>query len=197
MDKEAWLPVVRRHAMLQYLRKIAGATLTEAKIWPEPAIHLLRTTQQHHVQLSLMADQKANMLIGATFVVFTLAIGQSRLGEFSIPLLVLAISSFASAALAAMAVMPSTVPKSTNNPNWLFFGAFSQIDEEEFTTKIMDGLDNPDIIFRTMIRDIYQMGCILNDKKYRYLGWAYRVFLVGLTLTFLTFVYERIMGPIL
>ena len=40
------------------------------------------------------------------------------------------------------------------------------------------------------------MGAILARKKYRFLGWAYRVFLLGLTLTFATYVYEQFAGPI-
>ena len=47
-----------------------------------------------------------------------------------------------------------------------------------------------------MLRDIYQMGAILGRKKYRFLGWAYRVFLIGLTLTFLAYTYEQFLGPI-
>jgi hypothetical protein len=171
--------------------------MSEAKIWPAEAIHMLRTAQQHHAQLSIMADQKANMLIGATFVVFTLAIGQSRDDSFSLPLLVLAASAFLSAVLAAMAVMPATIPKAQSGGNWLFFGTFAQVDEAEFQNKIMAKLGTPDEIFRTMLHDLYQLGCVLQNKKYRYLGWAYRMFLVGLASTFLTFIFERVAGPIL
>jgi len=66
------------------------APVAEKRKLPKEAVTLLRTTQQHHVQLSMMADQKANMLIGATFVVFTLAIGQGAAADFSLPLMILA-----------------------------------------------------------------------------------------------------------
>lgn len=171
--------------------------MSDAKKWPGEAIYMVRTAQQHHVQLSIMADQKANMLIGATFVVFTLAIGQSQNDNFSLPLLILAVTAFLSAGLAAMAVMPSTVPKSSSSRNWLFFGTFAQLEESVFQEKIMNCLDSPEDIFKAMLHDLYQMGCVLRTKKYRYLGWAYRAFLVGLACTFATFAYERIAGPIL
>ena len=45
-----------------------------------------------------------------------------------------------------------------------------------------------------MARDIYQNGVVLERKKYRLLGYAYRIFLVGLTLSFLTFVTEMALG---
>ncbi len=172
--------------------------MSEEKKWPVEAIHMLRTIQQHHVQLSLMADQKANLLIGATFVVFTIAIGQSEGGRFSLPLLILALSAFMSAALAAITVMPSTAPKTQDGGgNWLFFGTFSQVEESVFQEKMMANLGSPEAVFKAMVHDLYQMGCVLQTKKYRYLGWAYRAFLIGLACTFVTFVYERVAGPIL
>lgn len=171
--------------------------MSEERKWPSEAIYMVRTMQQHHVQLSIMADQKANMLIGATFVVLTLAIGQSQSSSFSLPLLVLAMSAFMSAGLATMAVMPSTIPKPSRGSNWLFFGTFAQAEEPVFQERIMAGLGDPEEIFKAMLHDIYQMGCILQTKKYRYLGWAYRSFLIGLVATFVTFVYERFAGAIL
>lgn len=172
--------------------------MAEDRKWPDDAVHALRTTQQHHVQLSLMADHKANMLIGATFIVFTLAIGQSRSGDLSIPLLILAISAFASAGLAAIAVMPSFTPRKGGPNNMLFFGGFNTVSEDEFVERLLnEELQTQESVYRAMLRDIYQMGIVLGRKKFRFLGWAYRVFLVGLTLTFVTYVYEQFAGPIL
>ena len=79
----------------------------------------------------------------------------------------------------------------------MFFGAFSQLSEEEFKDKILSGsLGRQEDIYRTMLRDIYQMGLILEKKKYRYLGLAYRVFLIGLSLTFITYLVEQFTGPL-
>ena len=76
--------------------------------FPPNAVHLVRTNQQITMQLSQMADQKASILMGATFVVFTLAVGQARAGAgaFAMPLTVLATFSFLSALLAISAVLP-------------------------------------------------------------------------------------------
>ncbi|MFK7842278.1 MAG: Pycsar system effector family protein [Sphingorhabdus sp.] len=166
--------------------------------WPDEVVYALGTTQRHHVQLSVMADNKANMLIGATFVVFTLAIGQSQVGNMSLPLLILAVSAFLSACLAALAVMPSVTPQKDSAPNMLFFGGFSSLTEDEFVDHLLQReLLSQESTYRAMLRDIYQMGVILKRKKYRFLGWAYRVFLIGLTLTFITSVYEQLTGPIM
>tara|TARA_R110000851_G_scaffold32393_1_gene87018 strand:- start:68 stop:586 length:519 start_codon:yes stop_codon:yes gene_type:complete len=166
--------------------------------WPDEVVYALGTTQRHHVQLSVMADNKANMLIGATFVVFTLAVGQSQADNMSLPLLILAISAFGSAGLAALAVMPSVTPWKDNSPNMLFFGGFSKLSEDEFIDHLLEKeLLSQESTYRAMLRDIYQMGLVLERKKYRFLGWAYRVFLSGLTLTFIAYIFEQLAGPVM
>ena len=159
------------------------------------AIHLVRTAQQITVSLSQMADQKASILMGATFVVFTISVGQAKSGAFSPALLVLAFFSFLSAMLAVFAVLPSTNGKApTGTPNLLFFGVFTRMSESEFADAVIDELQADETVFRTMLRDIYQNGQVLQHKKYKYLGRAYRTFLVGLVLTFVSFVGQYWMG---
>jgi hypothetical protein len=62
----------------------------------------------------------------------------------------------------------------------LFFGNFSRMDEDAFIDAIVGRLHDDDMVFRTMARDIHQAGSVLQNKKYRLLGYAYRMFLVGL-----------------
>jgi hypothetical protein len=45
------------------------------KPFPPNSVHAVRTAQQIHMAHSQMADQKANMLLAATFLIFTIAIG--------------------------------------------------------------------------------------------------------------------------
>jgi hypothetical protein len=156
------------------------------------AIHLVRTTQQINVTLSQMADAKASILMGATFVVFTIAVGQASKGAFPYALLVLALSAFCSAFCAVMAVMPSfrPPPRNPGSENILFFGVFAEGTEEEYADRVLGALRSDETVFRTMLRDTYQNGVVLQRKKYRYLGYAYRIFLTGLTLTLATFLVE-------
>jgi hypothetical protein len=60
-----------------------------------------------NLALSQMADSKASILMGATFVVFTITVGQAKNGYLSPALLVLAAFAFASTMCAVMAVLPS------------------------------------------------------------------------------------------
>lgn len=157
------------------------------------AVHLVRTVTQMNIQLSQMADQKASILMGATFVVFTIAIGQARGGTMPLALLALAGFSFLSAMCAVAAVLPSFSGKggAATNPNLLFFGTFTQWDEDEFADRVLARLGDDESIYRTMLRDIHQNGMVLMHKKYRFLRYAYLLFLCGLIVTFSIFLIEN------
>jgi hypothetical protein len=158
------------------------------------AVHLVRTTQQINVSLSQMADQKASILMGATFVVFTISVGQASREGVTFGIMVLAFFSFLSAMLAVFAILPSVNAKPNDNPNLLFFGTFTQMSETEFADALLDQMRSDEDMYRIMLRDVYQNGQVLQRKKYKYLGFAYRTFLVGLVLTILTLIVERMIG---
>lgn len=154
-------------------------------------IHLLRTTQTMHLQLSQMADQKASILMAATFVIFTLTIGQAHGAMPPLPLTILGTFAFFSAVLAMAAVMPAIGggKRVDGEPNLLFFGAFSELSEADYVARLRERLTTDEAVIETMARDIHQNGQVLKRKKYRLLGWAYRVFLVGLVASFAAFVW--------
>lgn len=174
--------------------KEAGAAAAAPAAFSSHAIHLVRTTMQVNLTLSQMADQKASILMGATFVVFTISVGQASRGDFPLALMVLAISSFLSALCAVAAILPSIRPPAAlpGSENMLFFGVFTQFGEDEFADRIVGQLGHDEAVFRAMLRDIYQNGQVLQRKKYRFLGYAYRIFLVGLTVTLITFLIESL-----
>ncbi len=161
-------------------------------IYSPHAIHLMRTAQINTLTLSQMADQKASILMGATFLVFSLAISRALIGELPISLAVLALVSFLSSLCAVIAVLPSTSrPKASEAAaNKLFFGHFADLDEEEWTESVLAELQADETVFRTMMHDIYQNGQVLQNRKYRYLGHAYRIFIGGLFVTLVIFGLE-------
>ena len=156
-------------------------------------IHVVRTTQQIHLQLSAMADQKASILMAATFVIFTISISQAHGAMPPLPLAILGGFAFLSAMLAMAAVMPSIgggKGASAAPLNLLFFGSFTALGEAEYIDRLRDQVRTDDGVLEVMARDVYQNGRVLKRKKYRLLGWAYRVFLVGLVLSFVAFVWQ-------
>jgi hypothetical protein len=155
------------------------------------AIHMLRTVQTNTLQLAQMADQKASILMGASFLVFSIAISRGPGAEMPLSLAVLAVFAFLSALSGAVAVMPSTArPGAGGRLNPLFFGHFAPLNEQEWSEGILAELHADETVFRLMLRDIYQNGQILRRRKYRYLGFAYRLFIAGLLATLAAFVAE-------
>jgi len=150
-------------------------------IYPPNAAHMMRTAQLAQIQLSAMADAKASLLMGATFVIFTITLGDRGADGVPVPLLILGGAAFLAAIFAVLAVLPKTVSrKPTSESNLLFFGVFSQMAEAEFVEEVISRLRTEDSLYRTMARDIHQAGSVLQNKKYRFLGIAYRIFLAGL-----------------
>ena len=158
------------------------------------AVQAVRTATLVNLGLSQMADHKASMLIGAALVIFTLIVGQaSTSGHLPPALLVLGASAFVTALLSVAVVMPSVVPPrhDEDHANLMFFGAFTRLDEAEFTERMLTRLRSDDAMFRMMLCDIYQNGQVLQRKKYRLLGMAYRTMLAGMSLAFVLFVFDQ------
>jgi hypothetical protein len=158
-------------------------------------VHMLRTAMSIQYQLSQMADQKANMVLAATFVIFTVTVAQVRAGAPAAPLLILGAAAFMAALLAIFAVLPSVgAPRAGGVANVLFFGSFTQLPEAEFVDMLVTIAENQRATYEAIAHDIYQNGRVLAHKKYRYLGYAYRILLVGLVASFLTFIAPFAIG---
>lgn len=149
------------------------------------ADNLLRTCQQHHVQMSSLADTKANIIITVSSIVMSLALG--RLND---PLLMasaatLLVFTLLALLLAILAVLPKF--RRFNQPdgplpsdfNLFFFGHFSGLSLDRFEREVAAQLNNDGRIYRAMARDVYGLGAYLAIYKYPYLRWSYLFFLSG------------------
>ena len=166
-----------------------------APAYSQHAIHMLRTVQNNTLTLARMADQKASILMGASFLVFSIAVSRTMAGNVPWSLTILAIFAFLSALCGAIAVMPSVgAPKSGGRVNKLFFGHFHSRDEDEWAEEILRDIQVDEAVFRLMLRDIYQNGQVLKRRKYRFLGYAYGLFIAGLIATLAAFIVELALG---
>ena len=74
--------------------------------------------------------------------------------------------------------------------NIVFFGTFIGTPEDEFIDKVIDTMRSEEAVYRAMARDLYQNGCVLYTKKYRYLSYAYSTFLIGFGATLIALIWE-------
>lgn len=148
------------------------------------ADHLLRLVQQHHVQLSMMADVKANIIITVSSIVLTLALSRAATAEFRVAMLVLSSFTLIALLLAILAVLPKFRGLEIVDGarpagfNILFFGHFARLDQATFLRELADAMQ-PGRPYDTVARDVYGLGCYLAKHKYPWLRWSYMFFLAG------------------
>jgi len=141
--------------------------------------NLLRTVQQHHVQLSLMADTKASILITISSIVLTIALSRSNEAHLRPALLTIAATSLVSLLLAIIAVLPVFAEPRRGKRNILFFGHFANMSEDDYMEELRAILSNDAALYEAAVRDIHSLGVYLYRKKYRFLRFAYVALLLG------------------
>ena len=148
---------------------------------------LLRMAQQHHMQLSMMADNKASMLITISSIALTVAL--SRAGDTAMrpALLTLAAACLLSLLLAIIAVLPSfdesgPLGAGSKPRNILFFGHFALMNEDAYMAEMERIIASDPLVYETAVREIHSLGSYLYRKKYRFLRYAYVALLAGFIL---------------
>lgn len=150
--------------------------------------HMIRQTRNHHVQLSSMADLKANILMTLASVVITLSIRYVTDPLLQWSTFVLMGFSLLTIVLAAYAVMPKIAVhfKHAEEPdvhspffNLLFFGDFLRLDYDDYIGYMEEVLNNPSEVYELQVKEIYTLGKYLATRKYRFVRFAYISFIVG------------------
>ena len=150
--------------------------------------NLLRTVQQHHVQLSVMADMKASILITVSSIVATIALSRSGDPTLRPALLTLAVACLIALILGMIAVLP-TFAKRRGTRNLLFFGHFADMTEDEYMHAIEQIAASDDLLYEAAVRDIHSLGTYLHRKKYKYLRFAYISLIAGFIIATLVEVF--------
>ena len=150
------------------------------------ADYSIMSAQRHHIQLSRMADAKANIIITVSSIVLTIAMGRLNDPELRTSMMTLAGFSMIALLMAILAVLPKYRPLRLEDPkhlpdnfNIMFFGHFSEIPREEFCRLWADALRTDAAVYENWTNDLYSMGCYLARHKYRYLRFSYVFFLTG------------------
>lgn len=157
----------------------------------EPGAHfdqLLRQTRWHHVQLSTIADLKANMMLTVPALLITLTTRYVADAFFKWAALTFIGFCLLTIALAAYAAMPklnlkfgSSTPVNTGSAsfNLLFFADFIRLSYPEFEEAMEKVLSDPAKAYEAQVREVYTLGVYLAKRKYRFLQLAYLAFIAG------------------
>ena len=168
---------------------------------------LFRVTVRNQIDLIAIADRKANIIISVNTIVISLVIAilGSGIGYRDLPIIepkilvypltVLMLSCLASAVYSILAARPKIIKN--NNPNdqlgRLFFGNYYNKPPEIFLKEMEELLSSNAAIYRNMITDMYNNGKVLN-RKYRYLGISYNIFMLGIISCVVIYVVISLFG---
>ena len=156
--------------------------------FPKEVHNLLIAANTTNMQVSEMADSKASILLGASFVVFSLSISDIADGKASTPILVLTLFSFIATIFGVLTVRPNRMRKApkpipADKVNILFFGSYIDCPREEYVDEVMRVLSSEEETYRRLTRDLWDHGHVLRDSKYKWLYWSYTFFFWGMIIT--------------
>jgi len=160
--------------------------------------HLIRQTRYHHVQLSTMADKKANMILTIASLVIPLSIQHLTDPKLQPAAFVMVGACVMTVVVSAFAAMPKVVAHrksaSGGEPegNPLFFGFFCTLDYRDYLRTMETILNDHNQAYEVQLREIYQMGVYLARRKYRYVRLAYGIFIVGVVSSALVYLVQTI-----
>lgn len=182
-------------------KKSAGAKPKKKKYGGGRGIETMyRSVYRLHVNLSAIADNKANIMISINAlmmsIVFSGIISMDVADAVwaTIPAIML-VFNLISITFAVFSARPRL---NTHNVDYaavlrgqqgiLFFGNYVHLDMQAFTDAMEVLIDDNQKIYRNLSMDLHSLGLVL-ARKYAMLRYSYNVFLIGLVFSVVTFLF--------
>ena len=165
---------------------------------------MFRLTSRNHLQLSAMADNKANILISVNSIIISIIISGliktlDNHPHLVVPTYLMLAINVVTIVLSIMALRPNvTKGKFTRkdieekNTNLLFFGNFHGMDRNDYKWGMVEMMNDSNYLYSSLIDDIYFLGKVLG-KKYRFLRFSYNIFMYGIVLAVVAFVIANVL----
>jgi predicted metal-dependent HD superfamily phosphohydrolase/uncharacterized membrane protein len=175
-------------------REEKTAEKAEKEKRPERGIEtMFRVTISNHMNLSKMADDKANFLLSINGIILSFAIANiiSKLdvpGNLFLvyPTAILVLVCLVSIIFAILSTRPkisegrfTKADIQNKRANLLFFGNFYNMELEDFHWGFNEMMNDRDYLYGSMIKDLYFLGKVLG-KKYRLVRVSYTIFMYGI-----------------
>ncbi len=174
---------------------------------PERGIEtMFRVTLRNHINLSAIADNKANMMISVNAIIISIVVSMLVRKLDSNPhLIVPTILLLCVCVLTIIFATISTRPQVTEGTftqedvkqkkvNLLFFGNFYNMGLDDFMWGMKEMMKDRDYLYGSMTKDLFFLGRVLG-RKYKFLRICYDVFMYGLIATILAFAIAVIVTP--
>ncbi|HUP12246.1 MAG TPA: Pycsar system effector family protein, partial [Niastella sp.] len=159
---------------------------------------MFRITSANHQRLSDMADSKAHIMISVNSIIISVLLSVllknlEQFPQYTIPAMTLLAISLVTIVFAILATRPN-IPRGTftqndineKKVNLLFFGNFFKMSMDDYTSGMLQMMDDRDFLYRSLIKDVYSQGVVLGSK-YQRLRISYNVFMYGLIVSVIAF----------
>lgn len=160
-----------------------------------------RANYRNHINLSAIADNKANIMISVNSILISVLItflSYRNIAEVKplilLPVILFLVTGLTSLIFAVLAARPkvTALNRGQKDPaivrrNLIFFGNFVPLQLEEYEAAMDEMFRNSALLYGNMTRDMYHLGKVL-DRKYRYLTVSYNLFMLGFAATVITFI---------
>lgn len=204
--KQQNIESLKQKEIADALKQASGMDEDKRKKRPDRGIEtMFRITSTNNQRLSDMADNKSNILITVNSIILSVVIALllrklDNNAHLIFPTTVLLITSLATMVIAILATRP-TIPNGkytdedlrNKNVNLLFFGNFHKMDLESYSSGMKLMMEERDYLYSTLIKDVYSQGVVLG-RKFKLLRTAYNIFMYGLVISVLTFVFVVIVN---
>ncbi len=159
---------------------------------------LFRVTFQNHMDLSSIADNKANIMLSINAIIISISLSVlvpkfDTIPHLIIPSTLLILVSVGSIIFATLSTRPkisagrfTREDVQNKKSNLLFFGNFHSMPFDEFEWGMNEMMKSGSFLYGSMIKDIYSLGTVL-AKKYKYLRITYNFFMYGMILSVIAF----------
>lgn len=193
--------IINEQNMLKEEKSILNRRKLEKLESPERGIEtMLRVTFSNHIQLSQIADTKANILLSVNAIIISVALSTivpkldaPTNAHLVIPTFVMVASSVATIVMAIISTRPkvsegiyTAEDLKERKVNLLFFGNFHRVPVEDYTAAMKEMIKDKDYLYESMIKDLHHLGIVLN-RKFRLLRTTYTVFTVGILVSVISF----------
>ncbi len=160
---------------------------------------MLKTTLRNNIDLTSIADGKANIMLSINAIILTVAIPLiatyiPTYNYLIIPGGVLLLTSLLSITYATLATRPVKTKGSTDlsnigsgKTNLFFFGNYHSMNISDYKTGLKEVFSSQELLDSSVMNDLYWLGVALGTKFNR-LRICYAIFLIGMVLTVLAFV---------
>lgn len=155
---------------------------------------VFRVTLRNHMQLSKIADNKANIMLSVNAIIVSVILGSLLPAAeddhvFRVPLLVLLFTCVATIVMAAISTIPqvtegkySREDVTRKKVNLLFFGNFHAAPLDEYQWGMEQLLNDEEYLYSSLSKDLYFLGKVLH-RKYKFLRYTYLIFMTGMLAT--------------